>query len=117
MGLGRLGPCLTLLAALCLGSALAATPDTVTLPDGVVVKSDLPGYPRGNGGSYGENHPDKILICHATSAVDTNGFVVISVSRQAYEAHMAHEHLNQNGNKQKRDELYYNGFTCTRAPT
>lgn len=108
---------LTLLAALCLGSALAATPDIVTLSDGVVVKSDLPGYPRGNGGSYGENHPDKILICHATSAVDTNGFVVISVSRQAYEAHMAHEHLNQNSNKQKRDELYYNGFTCTRVPT
>lgn len=108
---------LTLLAALCLGSALADRPDTVTLPDGVVVKADLPGYPRGNGGSYGENHPNKVLICHATSAVDTNGYVVISVSQQAYDAHMAHEHLNRNGNKQERDELYFNGFTCTRPPT
>ena len=108
---------LTLLAALGLGSALADRPDTVTLPDGVVIKADLPGYPRGNGGSYGGNHPNKVLICHATSAVDTNGYVVISVSQQAYDAHMAHEHLNQNCNKQERDELYFNGFTCTRAPT
>lgn len=106
---------LTLLAALGLGSALADRPETTILPDGVVVKIDLPGYPRGNGGSYGENHPNKLLICHATSAVDGNGYVVISVSQQAYDAHMAHEHLNQNG-KQARDELYFNGLICTRPP-
>lgn len=104
---------LTLLAAFALiTQGLAAPSSTITLPDGVIVKVDLPGYPRGNGGSYG-NGNDKVLMCHATSAVDSNGYVVVSISRQAYETHLAHEHRNQNGNKQHRDELYFNGLTCT----
>lgn len=105
---------LTVLALLGLcSSVLAAPAETVTLPDGVVVKIDLPGYPRGNGGSYGNGNDNKVLMCHATSAVDSNGYVVVSISRQAYDAHMAHEHRNQNGDPQHRDELYFNGLTCT----
>lgn len=82
----------------------------VIRPDQVVVKKVLPGYERGNGGSYGENHPHKVLICHATSAVDNNGYVYISVAGQAAAAHEAHKH--QQGNregqgqgKKERDEI------------
>lgn len=95
--------------------ALAAPAETITLPDGVVVKMDLPGALRGNGGGSGNG--DKILMCHATSAVDSNGYVVISISQQAYEAHMAHEHLNQNKDEQHRDGLYIGGLSCmTKLP-
>lgn len=96
-----------LVSSLLLSTALAAPTGTVTLPDGVVVKDPQPGYQRGNGGSYGENHPNKVLICHATSAVDNNGYVQISVSQQAAEAHLKHEHLNQGKGKEKRDEAEF----------
>lgn len=92
-------------------SAQSTNPNApVERPDHVVIKEVLPGYQRGNGGSYGENHPNKLLICHATSAVDNNGYVYISVARQAAAAHAEHEH--QQGNregkgqgKKDRDEL------------
>ncbi|GGS01484.1 hypothetical protein [Deinococcus sedimenti] len=105
----------TVLALLALtGPASAA--GTVTLPDGVVVKEDLPGYPRGNGGSF-QGHDNKVLVCHATSAVDTNGYVVVSISAQAFAAHLRHEHQQQTGGKEQRDRLYFNGLTCTLPPS
>ena len=95
----------TLLTSALSSAAFAQSTDPnapVIRPDQVVVKKVLPGYERGNGGSYGENHPNKVLICHATSAVDNNGYVYISVAGQAAAAHEAHKH--QQGNREGRGQ-------------
>ncbi|MBZ9715888.1 hypothetical protein [Deinococcus multiflagellatus] len=110
----RVALLLTLLAAGPLAGAQANDP--VTLPSGVVVKEVLPGYLRGNGGSY-EGHDNKVLVCHATSAVDNNAYVVVSISQAALDAHLAHEHQNGNGQRQHRDAIYLNGLTCGYKPS
>ncbi|WP_221091219.1 hypothetical protein [Deinococcus aquaedulcis] len=105
---------LGLLATASLASAGANDP--VTLPSGVVVKEVMPGYLRGNGGSY-EGHDNKVLVCHATSAVDNNAYVVISISVAALEAHLAHEHKNGGGQREHRDALYLGSLSCGYKPS
>ncbi|MGX9685932.1 hypothetical protein ACTQ9L_02115 [Deinococcus wulumuqiensis] len=84
---------LLLAAALVSSAALAQSPDsTVTLPEGVVVKEHLPGAPRGNPQSDKADNPKKVYICHATSAVDNNGYLIVHVGRAAADAHLKHEH-------------------------
>lgn len=78
-------------AALLSGVALAEQP-TFTTPNGIVVKQDMPGAFRGNPNSDKPGNPKKTYICHATSAVDNNGFLVLHVGNPAAAAHLAHEH-------------------------
>ncbi|PTA68561.1 hypothetical protein [Deinococcus arcticus] len=107
---------LALLGAASLASATPSANAPVTLPSGVVVKDVMPGYLRGNGGSY-EGHDNKVLVCHATSAVDNNAYVVISISAAALEAHLAHEHKNAGGGRQHRDALYLGSLSCGYKPS
>ncbi|GHF93216.1 hypothetical protein GCM10017783_01410 [Deinococcus piscis] len=63
---------------------------------GVVVKDDLPGAGRGHPNSERQQE-HKVSICHATSAVRNNGYVVVNVSQNAAEAHLRHEHQTGQG--------------------
>ena len=83
-------------------TAFAAQPNqtSVTLPDGVVVKKDLPGTLRGNPNSDKPGNNKKVYVCHATSAVKNNGYVMIHVGNPAGKAHLDHEHATPNGNGQ-----------------
>lgn len=53
---------------------------------------DYPGNP-GN-----QDQPHKVFVCHATSAVDNNPYVILHVSEHAADAHLRHEHKTDKGN-------------------
>lgn len=88
------------------GLALAAASDQtpVTLPDGVIVKTDMPGTLMGNPHSDKPGNEKKVYICHATSAVKNNAYLMLHTGKPAGDAHLNHEHATANGHGQDKKE-------------